>query len=165
MANLQVLRSSATVPATDGRAYAGGTVYRAPGGGWLLPAFRNHAVAVDDPLPAEDDDAFGTLILDWVEQVRSHDWTPLRGQTLEGDDDWLDLRTAMVRVGWGPSRAQAAWEQVRDRPYHRGLPTAAGTTHPAAAHPAAGDDAQPLFAQPVLEARGLLRWAYITRWD
>ena len=27
------------------------------------------------------------------------------------------------------------------------------------------DEVEPVFAQPVLESRGLLRWAYITRWD
>lgn len=145
--------------------YAGATVYRAPGGQWLLPAFRNHAVARNDPLPDEDDDAFATLILDWVQQVRAHDWSELRGQALDGEDDWLDLRTAMVRVGWGPSGAQAAWDACIQRPYSRMLPTAAGWAAAAWVVPASPADVAPVFGQPVLESRGLLRWAYITRWS
>ena len=152
----------ATCTATE---YAGATVYRTPAGSWLLPAFRNHAVSVDGSLPDEDDDAFATLILDWVQQVRAHDWTQLRGQSLDGDDDWVDLRTAMVRVGWGPAGAHAAWEACVQRPYSRDLPTAAGWAAAAWVVPAAPTDVPPLFGQPVLESRGLLRWAYITRWS
>ena len=144
--------------------FAGAHAYQAPDGRWLLPAFRNRAVAVDGPLPDADEDAFGTVALDWVERVRTHDWSDLRGQTLDGDDDWLDLRTAMVRVGWGPAGAQAAWDACRQRPYHRALPTAAGWAGAGWVVPATPDEVEPVFAQPVLESRGLLRWAYITRW-
>ncbi len=49
-------------------------------------------------------------------------------------------------------------------PYSRDLPTAAGWAAAGWVVPAAADEAEPVFAQPVLEARGLLRWAYITRW-
>ena len=168
MTNLVVLGSGAEVALADcvPAEYAGATVYRRPDGSWLLPAFRNHAFAAPDPLPdEEDDDAFGRLILDWVEAVRVHDWTALRGQTLDSDADWVDLRTAMVRVGWGPGAAQTAWERCRTRPYDRGLPTAAGWAAAGWVVPAVEDEAEPLFAQPVLETRGLLRWAYITRWS
>lgn len=154
------LPSDACTPAE----YAGATVFRAPGGEWLLPAFRNHAVAVAGDLPDEDDDAFALLILDWVEQVRGRDWSDLRGQTIDGADDWLDVRTAMVRVGWGPAGAQAAWEACMQRPYSRTLPTAAGWAAAGWVVPATPGDVSPLFGQPVLEARGLLRWTYISRW-
>ena len=167
MTDLPVLGEDRTVPRAACRAvpFAGAQALQSPDGRFLLPAFRDHVVAVDGPLPAEDDDAFGTLALDWVERVRAHDWTALRGQTLEGDDDWMDLRTAMVRVGWGPAGAQAAWETCRRRPYHRSLPTAAGWAGAGWVVPATPDELPPVFAQPVLESRGLLRWAYITRWE
>jgi len=164
--NLTILRGGGTVDSAECREerYAGAVVYAAPDGRWLLPAFRSHVVAVTGPLPQEEDDAFGALILDWVEQVRAHDWTDLRGQTLDGDDDWIDLRTSMVRVGWGPTAAQAAWDACRDRPYSRDLPTAAGWAAAGWVVPAAAGEPEPVFGQPVLESRGLLRWAYITRW-
>ena len=164
--NLVILGSGDLIAVEDcaEHEYAGAVIYRAKDARWLLPAFRGHAVAVTGDLPAEEDDAFAALILDWVEQVRAHDWTDLRGQTLDGDDDWLDLRTAMVRVGWGPSGAQAAWEACRDRPYSRDLPTAAGWAAAGWVVPAAAGEAEPVFGQPVLESRGLLRWTYITRW-
>jgi hypothetical protein len=145
--------------------YAGAGVYRTEDGRWLLPTFRNHAVAVAGDLPDEGDDAFATLILDWVEQVRRHEWSDLRGQTLDGADDWLDLRTTMVRTGWGPAAAEAAWEACVQRPYSRDLPTAAGWAAAGWVLPATPEDVPPLFGQPVLEARGLLRWTYITRWS
>ena len=161
-----MLPGSETIPlhACRDAEYAGGLAFQAPDGRWLLPAFRNHAVAVDGPLPDPDDDAFGSLILDWVEQVRAKDWTALRGQTLDGEDDWVDLRTAMVRVGWGPTGALAAWDACRRRPYSRNLPTAAGWAAAGWVVPAAPEEVVPVFAQPVLESRGLLRWAYIVRW-
>ena len=164
---LQILGTGEVLPLSSctPREYAGATIYAASDGRWLLPAFRNHAVAISGDLPDEDDDAFATLILDWVEQVRAHGWTDLRGQTLDGDDDWLDLRTAMVRVGWGPTGAQAAWDACRERPYTRSLPTAAGWAAAAWVVPATPTDVPPVFGQPVLESRGLLRWAYITRWS
>jgi len=143
---------------------AGATVYRAPDGRWLLPAFRAHVVAVDALPPPDDEDALATLVLDWVETVRAHDWEPLRGARLDSDDDWVDLRTAMVRVGWGPRTAQQAWEEVRARPYSRDLPTAAGWAGAGWVVPAVPGEPDPVFAKPVLEARGLLRWAYILRW-
>ena len=166
VANLVILGSGEGVDLDScaEREYAGAVVYRTPDGRWLLPAFRSHVVAFSADLPDEEDEALAGLILDWVEQVRAHDWTALRGQTLDGDDDWLDLRTAMVRVGWGPSGAQAAWEACRERPYSRSLPTAAGWAAAGWVVPASGDDPEPVFGQPVLESRGLLRWAYITRW-
>ena len=166
VANLIILGTGESVDleSCDDQEYAGAVVYRAPDGRWLLPAFRNHVVPMTGELPDEDDDAFATLILDWVEKVRGHDWSDLRGQTLDGDDDWLDLRTAMVRVGWGPGGAQAAWEACRDRPYSRDLPTAAGWAAAGWVVPAAGGEPEPVFGQPVLESRGLLRWTYITRW-
>lgn len=166
VSELSVLGEHTTVPlaACQAAPFAGAQAYRSPDGRWLLPAFRNHAVAVTGSLPDPDDDAFGALALDWVERVRAHDWTDLRGQTLDGDDDWMDLRTAMVRVGWGPAGAQGAWETCRRSPYHRGLPTAAGWAGAGWVVPATPDEVAPVFAQPVLESRGLLRWVYITRW-
>ena len=166
MTDLIVLGEDTSLAAEDCEAteYAGGTVFRAPDGRWLLPAFRNHAVAVVGPLPDEHDDAFATLILDWVERVRAHDWSDLRGQTLDGADDWVDLRTAMVRVGWGPGAAQRAWDACRARPYSRDLPTAAGWAAAGWVLPATAEEIEPLFGQPVLESRGLLRWTYIARW-
>ena len=166
VANLFVLGSGDEIAteACVAREYAGATIYDAADGRHLLPAFRNHAVAITGDLPDEEDDAFATLILDWVEQVRAHDWSDLRGQTLEGEGDWVDLRTAMVRVGWGPAGAQAAWDACRAHPYSRTLPTAAGWAAAAWVVPATPSDVPPVFGQPVLESRGLLRWAYITRW-
>jgi hypothetical protein len=146
---------------------AGSIVYRAPDGRWLAPAFRGHAVDLGPgPLPdPADEDAFGDLVLGWVETVRAHDWSDLRGSPLDSDEDWLDLRSAMVRVGWGPGAAQAAWQACRDRPYARELPTAAGWAAAGWVVPAVADEPQPCFATPVLEARGLLRWTYIVRWS
>ncbi|MPZ71904.1 MAG: hypothetical protein GEU74_01525 [Nitriliruptorales bacterium] len=168
MTNLIVLGSGRAVPVENSAVagYAGARVFRSPDGTWLLPAFRNRAVEMRHPLPPEEDeDAFARLILDWVEAVRRHDWTALRGQTLDNDADWVDLRTAMVRVGWAPAAAQAAWERCRRRPYDRALPTAAGWAAAGWVVPAAQEEVEPVFAQPVLETRGLLRWAYITRWS
>jgi hypothetical protein len=164
--NLIVLGAQRDVALADCQAgeYAGATVYTGPDGTWLLPAFRNHVVELPGPLPDEDDDAFATLILDWVEVVRRHDWSHLRGQTLDGEADWVDLRSAMVRVGWGPWAARAAWERAQERPYGRDLPTAAGWAAAGWVVPAVHTEVEPVFGQPVLETRGLLRWAYITRW-
>lgn len=145
---------------------AGATAYRAPDGRWLLPAFGMTAVDVGAAdLPAPDDDAFAELVLDWVEAVRGHDWSDQRGTTLEGDQDWVDLRSVMVRVGWGPAAAAAAFQACRSRPYSRDLPTAAGWAGGGWVVPATAGDLEPAFARPVLESRGLLRWAYITRWE
>ena len=168
MTELLILGDGGSVPLADCTPvpFAGAFAYGAPDGRWLLPAFRNHAVAVHAPdgLPQPDEDAFAVLALDWVERVRSHDWSQLRGQTLDGEDDWIDVRTAMVRLGWGPWTAQAAWDACRLQPYSRTLPTAAGWAGAGWVVPAVSDEAEPVFAQPVLEARGLLRWGYITRW-
>jgi hypothetical protein len=166
VSELSILGEETVVALSECRTadFAGAQAFQAPDGRWLLPAFRNHVVAVQGPLPDADDDAFGAVALDWVERVRGHDWSHLRGQTLDGDDDWLDLRTAMVRVGWGPAGAQDAWETCRRRPYQRALPTAAGWAGAGWVVPATADEVVPVFAQPVLESRGLLRWAYITRW-
>src|SRR5680860_1582894 len=112
-------------------AFAGATLYRAPDGRWLAPAFRGTAVDLgerDLPDPA-DDSAVAELVLDWVEQVRTQDWSDLRGAELGASgsqEEWLDLRTAMVRVGWGPAGAQASQAACAARPYSRDLPTAAG---------------------------------------
>jgi hypothetical protein len=145
---------------------AGAAVYRSRDGRWLLPAFRSHAVDIgDSPLPeADDEDGLAALVLEWVRVVGGHDWAPLGGAQLEGDEDWVDLRTAMVRVGWGPLATQAAWDACRARPYSRNLPTAAGWAAAGWVVPAGADDVDPAFARPVLEVRGLLRWAYIGRW-
>ena len=144
---------------------AGARVFLGPDGRWLLPAFRGHAVAVDALPGADDDEAMAALALHWVETVRRRDWSDLRGARLEGDEDWLDLRTAMVRVGWGPAGAAGAWQTARRRPYGSGLPTAAGWAGAGWVVPAGDvDEPEPVFARPVLEARGLLRWAYIVRW-
>jgi hypothetical protein len=113
---------------------------------------------------ADDEDALSEFVLSYVDAVRAHDWEDLRGAPLEGDEDWLDLRTAMVRVGWGPDAARAAWEACRARPYARELPTAAGWAAAGWVLPAVADEPEPAFAAPVLEARGLLRWCYIIRW-
>jgi|GEM_PF-2568019 len=150
-------------------AFAGATLYRAPDGRWLAPAFRGTAVDLgerDLPDPA-DDSAVAELVLDWVEQVRTQDWSDLRGAELGASgsqEEWLDLRTAMVRVGWGPAGAQAAWDACAARPYSRDLPTAAGWAGGGWVVPASAGEVEPAFAAPVLEARGLQRWAYITRW-
>lgn len=165
---LQILDSDDRVALADCvRADLGGSVlYRAPDGRWLAPAFRARAVdlGVRELPESDDEDGFSELVLAWVEAVRAHDWSDLRGARLEGDEDWLDLRTAMVRVGWGPGPAHAAWEACRDRPYARDLPTAAGWAAAGWVVPAVSDEPQPCFAAPVLEARGLMRWAYIVRW-
>lgn len=148
---------------------AGTRLLRHADGRLLAPAFRGHAVdlgAVDVP---DDDDALGGLVLDYVEAVRAHDWTHLRGVPLTDDRDWLDLRGAMVRAGWGPPTALAAWRACRDRPYSRDLPTAAGWASAGWVVPAGGGrdaepEPEPAFARPVLETQGLLRWAYLDRW-
>lgn len=167
MANLTVLGSGETVPSDTctPATLAGGRVYRAPDGRWLLPAFRGHAVAVTRAALPDDDDGLAELVLGWVEAVRRHDWSQLRGSELGGGEDWLDLRATLVRVGWGPRGAQAAWDACRERPYSRDLPTAAGWAAAGWVVPAGpADEPEPIFANPVLEARGLLRWAYIARW-
>lgn len=169
MSPLTILGSDEQVLLADCRAvqWAGVTLYRTPDGRWVAPAFRATAVAVaDGELPAADDeDAAAELVLRWVEAVRARDWSDLRGTRIEGDGDWLDLRAAMVRVGWGPAGAQAAWDACRSRPYSRELPTAAGWAGGGWVVPADATGAPPpAFARPVLEARGLLRWAYIDRW-
>lgn len=145
---------------------AGATLYRDSAGRLLAPAFRGMAVdlgAVPAP-PDGDEDALAELVLDWVEAVRAHDWESWRGSELEGDEDWIDLRAAMARIGWGPGAALAAWEACRARPYSRDLPTAAGWAGAGWVVPATPDEPEPAFARPVLEARGLYRWAYIQRW-
>ena len=155
-------------PVGDAADFGGAAVWRTADGRWLLPAFRGTAVAWSGAaLPDPDSEAGAALILDWVEAVRDHDWTHLRGvrmDSADGDADWLDLRSAMVRVGWGPRGATAAFTASRTRPYSRGLPTAAGWAGGGWVVVATPDDPEPAFAGPVLEARGLLRWAYITRW-
>jgi hypothetical protein len=145
----------------------GATVYRTPDGRWLLPAFAETAVdAGIRDLPDPDDDEFAELVLDWVEAVRSRDWSPYRGAPLDGgEEDWVDLRTAMVRVGWGPDSAMDAFRLSRRRPYSPSLPTAAGWAGAGWVVPAGNEAIDPVFARPVLEARGLQRWAYITRWQ
>ena len=167
--SLTVLGTDTTVALGDcAEAELGGaTLYRSPEGRWLAPAFRGRAVDLGaGELPdARDDDAVAGLILGWVQAVRAHDWSDLGGATLDADSGWLDLRTAMVRVGWGPQAAMAAWETCRARPYARDLPTAAGWAAAGWVVPAEPDEPDPAFARPVLESRGLLRWAYITRWD
>jgi hypothetical protein len=168
IADLEIIGTGERIPlaSCDPVRLAGSTLQRAPDGRWLAPAFRGLAVDLGDrELPDEDDvEALAELVLDWVEVVRSRDWEDLRGAPLEGDEEWLDLRTAMVRVGWGPSGAQAAWEACRARPYARELPTAAGWAAAGWVVPAVDDEPQPCFASPVLESRGLLRWTYIVRW-
>lgn len=146
---------------------AGARVYRTPDGRWLAPAFRDTAVDLGPgPLPGPDDeDGISGLILRWVEAVRGEDWRPLRGSELDGEEDWIDLRTAMARVGWGPGPAQRIWEAARTRPYAPALPTAAGWAGGGWVVPAAPGEAEPAFARPVLEARSLMRWAYIGRWE
>ncbi len=167
MTTLTVLGSDERIPLADcdPADLAGATVYRAPDGRWLAPAFRAMAVDLGDrALPHPDEDAaLSELVLDWVEAVRGHDWSDCRGAPLE-PDDWCDLRTTMVRVGWGPSAAQTAWSTCRRTPYARALPTAAGWAAAGWVVPAVPDEPDPAFARPVLEARGLLRWCYIDRW-
>ena len=145
---------------------AGARLYRLPDGRVLAPAFRRFAVDLGaQGLPDEyDEEALSELVLRWVETVRGHDWEPFRGSELDGDEDWVDLRAAMARVGWGPDAAAAAWEACRERPYSRDLPTAAGWAAAGWVLPAAPDEPEPAFARPVLETRGLYRWAYIQRW-
>lgn len=145
---------------------AGASLYRTPDGRWLAPAFRAHAVDLGRrDLPDDGDDvALGELVLAWVDAVRRHDWSRLGGQRLESEDDWVGLRTAMVRVGWGPAAAGRAWQACREQPYSRDLPTAGGWAGAGWVVPALGDEPEPAFARPVLEARGLHRWAYIARW-
>lgn len=169
MPRLDVLGTTESVDTADCRAvtWQGVTLYRTPDGRWVAPAFRGTAVVVSEgALPDEsDEDAAAALLLRWVDAVRGHDWGHLRGAPIEGDGDWLDLRTAMVRVGWGAGAAQTAWEAARRRPYSRDLPTSAGWAGGGWVVPAGGgDEPAPAFARPVLEARGLLRWAYIDRW-
>lgn len=110
--DLEVLGSGERIPLADctPAELAGSTLYRSPDGRWLAPAFRGSAVdlglrELPDP---DDEEGLSDLVLTYVDAVRNHDWEPLRGAPLEGDEDWLDLRTAMVRVGWGPAAAQAA---------------------------------------------------------
>ncbi len=143
---------------------AGADLWRTPDGRLLAPAFHSTAVDLGTRATPHTEDAMGEAVLTWVSAVRAHDWTALRGALLDGDEDWLDLRTAMVRVGWGPAGALAAWEACRDRPYSRSLPTAAGWAGAGWVVPAVPGEPEPAFAGPVLEARGLLRWAYISRW-
>lgn len=146
---------------------AGARLWRSPQGRWLAPAFRGWAVDLGErELPTDDEDALAELVLDWVEVVRSTDWEPHHGTRLDPDteDDWIDLRTAIVRLGWGPAGAEAAWRACRERPWAPDLPTAAGWAGGGWVLPAVPDEPDPAFARPVLEARGLLRWAYITRW-
>ncbi len=165
-ASLTPLPDGDPVPlaACEAAMIGGASAYRAPDGRWLLPAFRGYAVDLGtDPLPADDEDSISELALTWVEHVRAHDWSELRGSELD-PDDWTNLRTAMVRVGWGPRGVWAAWRACRDRPYSRDLPTAAGWAGGGWVLPAVPDEPEPAFARPVLEARGLQRWAYITRW-
>jgi hypothetical protein len=97
----------------------------------------------------------------WGERAR--DWADERGAPLDRDD-WVDLRQAMVRLGWGPDAAQEAWETCRARPYSRSLPTSAGWAAAGWVVPAVPDEPDPAFARPVLEARGLMRWRYIDGW-
>ncbi|QBI21655.1 hypothetical protein ER308_20180 [Egibacter rhizosphaerae] len=150
---------------------AGARLWRAPSGHWLAPAFRGWAVDLGArELPDEGDEqaeeALAELILDWVEVVRGTDWEPHQGTRLdhESQDEWLELRTVIARVGWGPAGAEAAWHACRQRPWSRDLPSAAGWAGGGWVLPAVPDEPEPAFARPVLEARGLLRWAYITRW-
>jgi hypothetical protein len=145
---------------------AGSTLLRTADGRVVAPTFRGRAVDLGSgDLPdADDEEGMSDLVLRYVEAVRDHDWEDLRGAPLEGDEEWVDLRTAMVRVGWGPAAALAAWEACRGRPYARELPTAAGWAAAGWVVPAVEDEPQPAFASPVLESRGLLRWTYIVRW-
>jgi hypothetical protein len=167
--HVRPLGGGADVPLSSAQpvVLAGATLYRTPDGRLLAPAFRGFAVDLGaGPLPDEDDeDAMSGLVLRWVEAVHAHDWAAHRGTELEGDEDWVDLRSAIARIGWGPSAALAAWEAVRDRPYSRDLPTAAGWAGAGWVVPAAPGEPEPAFARPVLEARGLYRWAYIARWQ
>jgi hypothetical protein len=166
---LTLLGTGETVPLAGLSAgeLAGAVVYLSPDGRVLAPAFRGTAVDLGaEPLPGpEDEDALAELVLRWVSAVRTHDWSDVRGQQLEAEGDWIDLRTAMVRVGWGPVAAQAAWQACRERPYARELPTAAGWAAAGWVVPAVAGEPEPTFATPVLEARGLHRWAYIARWQ
>lgn len=143
----------------------GTCLYRAPDGRLLAPAFRSTAVDLGATEPPTDGDEEGlsALVLRWVEVVRARDWSDERGAPL-ADDGWIDLRTAMTRVGWGPAAAADAWERGRARPYARDLPTAAGWAAAGWVVPAVPDEPEPAFARPVIEERGLLRWAYIDRW-
>jgi len=145
---------------------AGATTYRTPDGALLAPAFCNHAVDLGTvSLAPDDEDGLAEIVLTWVEAVRGTDWEPYRGTELDGDEDWADLRAVMARVGWGPGAALAAWEACRQRPYSRDLPTAAGWAGAGWVVPAFHDEIEPAFARPVLETRGLYRWAYIQRWS
>ncbi|MGI8574448.1 MAG: hypothetical protein ACR2MA_03705 [Egibacteraceae bacterium] len=176
MAHLTLLGTEERVDLStcDQVEWEGATLYRDSRNRLLAPAFGGYGVALgalgESDLSAEcDEEAFAERVLDWVEAVRDHDWSELRGAPLEGEGDWLDLRTAMVRVGWGPRAALGAWRAARRRPYARDLPTAAGWAGggwvvPALGEPPEDDPPEPAFAVPVLETRGLLRWAYMTRW-
>lgn len=147
---------------------AGERLYRRPDGRVVAPTFRGYAAdlgAVALPDDEADEEALSALVLAYVEQVRQHDWSGLRGAALTDERDWLDLRGAMVRVGWGPPAAQAGWRACRDHPYARDLPTAAGWAAAGWVLPAAPGEHEPAFARPVLESRGLLRWAYLARWQ
>lgn len=144
---------------------AGATCWRDAAGRWWLPAFRGRAVVLPaDDLDPEDDESVAAAVLAWVEAIRDEDWSLLRGAPLEGDEDWVELRSVMVRVGWGPRAAAHAFSMASARPYDRRLPTSAGWAAAGWVVPAAAAEPQPAFARPVLEARGLLRWAYIDRW-
>lgn len=168
MATLTVLGTDERVDADrcTAVALAGARLLRAPDGRLLAPAFAGYAVDLGTgEVPGEDDEeALSALVLDYVEAVRGSDWSSLRGVPLTDDRDWLDLRGAMVRVGWGPGAAEAAWRACRDRPYSRDLPTAAGWAAAGWVVPATGEHPDPAFARPVLETSGLLRWAYLDRW-
>ena len=142
----------------------GTTFHHSPDGRLLAMAFRGHAVDLGHRDPPDNEESLAELLLDWVEAVRAAEWEELRGRELDMDE-WTDLRTAMVRIGWGPRSAQAAWRRCRDRPYDRNLPTAAGWAAAGWVVPAVPGEPEPAFATPVLESRGLLRWAYMTRWE
>lgn len=152
---------------------AGTRLLRAPDGRLLAPAFRGYAVDLGhiDPPAVDDEEAVSALVVDYVETIQAYDWTSLRGVPLEDERDWLDLRGTMVRVGWGPQAAQAAWRACRERPYSRDLPTAAGWAAAGWVVPAGSErggaeaEPEPAFARPVLETSGLLRWAYLDRWS
>lgn len=150
---------------------AGTRLLRAPDGRVLAPAFRGWVVDLGEVTVPDDadDERVSALVVDYVEALRAHDWTSLRGVPLTDDRDWLDLRGAMVRTGWGPAAAHAAWRACRERPYSRDLPTvagwaAAGWVVPAGSERDGEGEPEPAFARPVLETRGLLRWTYLDRW-
>lgn len=143
---------------------SGSTFHRTPDGRLLAMAFRSRAVDLGARGLPTTDDALLDAVVRWVDEVNRHDWEDLRGARLD-EQEWVDLRTAMVRLGWGPRSALAAWRRCRARPYDRSLPTVAGWAGGGWVVPAVADEPEPTFAVPVLETRGLLRWAYMTRWE